>query len=129
MIHSFQGHLDIELMKQGAKIFIGRHDFRRYCTKPKPGTQFQREILVSQIEENTAFSASFFPEQSYAYRIESRGFMRNQVRLIMGQLLSLGRGEICLTDVEDTLGGRDRGPLRDIAPPSGLILNKIEFEV
>jgi len=115
-------------MKQGAKIFLGRHDFRRYCTKPKPGTQFQREILVSRIEENTAFSASFFPELSYAYRIESKGFMRNQVRLIMGQLLSLGRGEICLTDIEASLGGKNSSPLRHIAPSSGLILNKIEFD-
>jgi tRNA pseudouridine38-40 synthase len=127
LIYSFPGHLDIELMKQGANIFLGRHDFRQYCTKPRPGSQFHREILVSQIEENTAFSASFFPKQSYAYRIESRGFMRNQVRLIMGQLLCLGRQEIGLTDIEDTLGGTDRGPLREIAPPSGLILNKIEF--
>ncbi len=115
-------------MKQGAKIFLGPHDFRRYCTKPKPGTQFKRDILISQIEENRAFSASFFPEQSYAYRIESRGFMRNQVRLIMGQLLSLGRGEICLKDIEDTLKGKDSDPLRQIAPSSGLMLHKIEFD-
>jgi tRNA pseudouridine38-40 synthase len=128
LISSFQDSLDIELMKQGAKIFLGPHDFRRYCTKPKPGTQFQRDILVSRIEENKAFSASFFPEKSYAYRIQSRGFMRNQVRLIMGQLLSLGRGEICLADIEDTLRGQDSGPLRHIAPSSGLMLNKIEFD-
>ena len=128
LISSFQDPLDIELMKQGAKIFLGPHDFRRYCTKPKPGTQFQRDILVSQIEENRAFSASFFPEKSYAYRIESRGFMRNQVRLIMGQLLSLGRGEICLAEVRESLGGKAGHPLRYIAPASGLILNKIEFD-
>jgi tRNA pseudouridine38-40 synthase len=128
LISSFQDHLDIELMKQGAKLFSGVHDFRRYCTKPKPETQFQREIFVSQIEENRAFSASFFPEQSYAYRIESKGFMRNQVRLIMGQLLSLGRGEISLEDIEDSLTGKDNNPLRHIAPSSGLVLNKIEFD-
>ena len=128
LVSFFQDHLDIELMKQGAKIFLGPHDFRRYCTKPKSGTQFQRDILVSQIEENRAFSASFFPEQSYAYRIESRGFMRNQVRLIMGQLLSLGRGDICLEDIEESLTGKDSDPLRHIAPSSGLVLNKIEFD-
>jgi len=128
LISSFQEHLDIDTMKRGAKLFLGLHDFRRYCTKPKPGTQFQREILVSQIEENRAFSASFFPEQSYAYRIQSKGFMRNQVRLIMGQLLSLGRGEISCKDIQDTLTRKNSGPLRHIAPSSGLILNKIQFE-
>jgi len=128
LISSFHDHLDIELMKQGAQLFLGLHDFRRYCTKPKSGTQFQREIIVSQIEENRAFSASFFPKQSYAYRIQSKGFMRNQVRLMMGQLLSLGREEIDLKDIQDTLTRKDSGPLRHIAPSSGLILNKIEFE-
>lgn len=128
LISSFPEHLDVDMMKQGAKLFLGRHDFRRYCTKPKPGTQFQREILVSQIEENRAFSASFFPEQSYAYRIQSKGFMRNQVRLIMGQLLSLGRGEISCKDIQDTLTRKESRPLRHIAPASGLILNKIQFE-
>jgi tRNA pseudouridine38-40 synthase len=128
LISSFQDHLDIELMKKGAQLFLGTHDFRRYCTKPGPKTQFIREIQVSQIEENTAFSASFFPKQSYAYRIQSKGFMRHQVRLMMGQLLSLGRGEIGLKEVRESLGEKDNRPLRHIAPSSGLILNKIEFE-
>ncbi len=128
LISSFQHHLDIERMKKGAQLFLGKHDFRRYCTKPKPGTQFKREILVSQIEGNRAFSASFFPKQSYAYRIQSKGFMRNQVRLMMGQLLSLGRGEIALNNIEDSLSGQNSQPLRHIAPSSGLILNKIEFD-
>ncbi|MCP3944236.1 MAG: tRNA pseudouridine(38-40) synthase TruA [Desulfobacteraceae bacterium] len=124
----FQEYLDIDLMKKGAQLFLGSHDFRRYCTKPSSGTQFKRKILVSQIEENTVFSANFFPEQSYVYRIQSRGFMRNQVRLMMGQLLSLGRGEIDEKQLFDTLAGKDNRPLRHIAPSSGLILNKIEFD-
>ena len=127
LISFFPEHLNVDRMNQGAKIFSGMHDFRRYCTKPKTGTQFKREVLVSQIEKNTVFSASFFPEQSYLYRIQSKGFMRNQVRLMMGQLISLGRGEIGLQDVQDTLSGKDTRPLRHIAPASGLILNKIEF--
>jgi tRNA pseudouridine38-40 synthase len=128
IISSFKDHLDIKLMKEGANLFIGPHDFKRYCTKPGPNTQFLREILVSQIEENTEFTASFFPKQSYAYRIQSKGFMRNQVRLMMGHLLSLGRGETTLTQIKKSLEGKDTRPLRYIAPASGLILNKIKFE-
>jgi len=128
LISSFQEPLDIELMKKGAQLFLGLHDFKRYCTKPGAGTQFKREIVASEIEENRAFSASFFPERSYAYRIQSRGFLRNQVRLMMGQLLSLGRGEIGLKDIRETLRGQDSSPLRHIAPASGLVLNRIKFE-
>ncbi|MBU3951206.1 MAG: tRNA pseudouridine(38-40) synthase TruA [Proteobacteria bacterium] len=128
LMGTFQDHLDIELMKKGAQLFLGVQDFKRYCTKPMPGTQFKREILVSQVEENTFFSASFFPKQSFAYRIQSKGFLRNQVRLMMGQLLRLGKQEICLEDITETLTGIGSQPLRQIAPPSGLILHKIEFD-
>lgn len=127
LISSFQDYLDIDLMKEGALLFQGRHNFIQYCTKPRPGTLFDREVLVSKIEENTMYTANFFPDVSYVYRICSKGFMRYQVRLIMGQLLSLGRGEIGLTDIEESLKGENKQPLRHIAPSSGLILNKVEF--
>ncbi len=128
LIGFFQDELDIELMKTGARLFQGKHNFIKYCTKPKPGATFDREILLSKIEENTIYTANFFPAESYAYFIRSKGFLRYQVRLIMGQLLSLGRGEISLNDIRQTLKGNDNQPLRHIAPSSGLILNKIEFD-
>jgi tRNA pseudouridine38-40 synthase len=128
LISSFQDDLDLDLMKQGALLFEGKHNFIKYCTKPKSGLRSEREILVSKIKENTIFKANFFPEKSYGYHIHSRGFMRYQVRLIMGQLLSLGRGETGLSDIKESLKGRDSQPLRHIAPSSGLILNKIVFD-
>ncbi|ACN16989.1 TruA2 [Desulforapulum autotrophicum HRM2] len=127
LISSFCHWLDIDLMKQGALLFQGRHNFRSYCTKPGTRTTFKREVLVSKIEENRIFKANFFPAESYAYHIHSKGFMRYQVRLIMGQLLSLGRGEIGLEDIKVSLKGMSHLPLRHIAPSSGLMLNKIEF--
>jgi tRNA pseudouridine38-40 synthase len=127
LMHSSKDILDIELMKQGAQIFKGKHNFVRYCTKPGPKTTFNREILVSKIEKNTIFQANFFPKKSYAYHIHARGFLRYQVRLIMGQLLCLGRGETCLNKIKETLNGKETHPLRFIAPSSGLILNKVVF--
>ncbi len=127
LMHSSKDILDIELMKQGAHLFKGKHNFVRYCTKPGPETTFDREILVSKIEENTFLTANFFPGRSYAYHIHARGFLRYQVRLIMGQLLCLGRGETSLNKIKETLTGKETQPLRFIAPSSGLILNKVLF--
>jgi len=128
MMSSFAEALDLGVMKQGARLFEGRHNFIQYCTKPTPGRRFERDIQVSRIEENTLFSASFFPAKTYIYRIRSKGFLRYQVRLIMGQLLSLGRSEIGLADIKISLEGKNTHPLRHIAPSSGLILHKIEFD-
>ncbi len=128
LIATFTEHMDIELMKEGASLFQGIHNFKKYCTKPSDKTVFEREVEVSLIEENRIFEANFFPEQSWVYHIHSKGFMRNQIRLIMGQLIRLGKGEITLEDIRHTLEEPDDIPFDYIASPSGLILNKVRFE-
>ena len=128
MMHTVPQNLDIKLMKQGAKLFEGQHHFGSYCTKPGPKTCLERDIRICRIEENTEFKASFFPEKSWLLRIQASGFLRYQVRLIMGQLLKLGKNEIDLNRIEQSLSGSQSLPLKEIAPGSGLILNKIIFQ-
>ncbi|NOQ72069.1 MAG: tRNA pseudouridine(38-40) synthase TruA [Crocinitomix sp.] len=128
MMTYFKGNLDLELMKQGATQFEGQHNFVKYCTKPSPNTNFNREVTICRITENTTYTANFFPETSYALEIQSMGFMRYQVRLIMGQLIRLGRHEIDLETISESLTGNDHTALDQIAPGSGLILQNLEFD-
>ncbi len=121
--------LDIETMKVGARLFEGLHNFRKYCTKPSPNTVFEREILVSKITSNDILTANFFPKNTYAYHIHSKGFMRHQVRLMMGQLFELGKGNINLNDLRVSIENPDDEALDSIAPASGLMLNKIDFDI
>ncbi len=120
-------NLDIVLMQKGAALFQGTHNFVRYCTKPSPGMVFNREIKTSCIEENKILCANFFPRRSWVYTVSATGFMRHQVRLMMGQLIALGKGKITLKDIAQSLTGDDRTPLKTIAPASGLMLNKVVF--
>lgn len=129
LLYSFMEDLDIGTMKKGARLFEGRHDFRQYCTQPSARTQFNREIQTSRIDKNDEFQANFFPAETFVYHVRSKGFMRNQVRLMMGQLLRLGRHEIRLEDIQYSLTGEDKTPLPVIAPASGLILNRIKFDL
>ena len=126
-VMSIDENLDIELMKKGAELFVGEHNFQRYCAKPNPNTNFIRCVDACTIEENKIYSANFFPTDSYFFRVKSSGFMRYQVRLMMGQLISLGKGETTLEDLKNTLNGESTIPVRNIAPSSGLILNKVEL--
>jgi len=120
--------LDIEQMKAGAKLFEGEHYFKSYCYKPTDNGIYNREILTCEIVENTMFTANFFPEQSFILRVKGKGFMRNQIRLMMGVLIELGRGEKSLEDITESLKPNNHIAVHYIAPASGLILNKIEFE-
>lgn len=127
LLTSFSDTLDIDLMKEGAMLYEGEHDFFQYCTKPSPETKTVRNVSHSRIEANAIYSASFFPEKTYLFHVRSKGFMRNQVRLMMGQLIRLGKGKISLKQLEESLKGKDHSPLEYIAPASGLILNQIIF--
>ncbi len=121
------GALEIALMQDGAALFQGTHNFVQYCTKPGPGTCFNREILVSEIEPNTEYTASFFPGQTWVYRVRAKGFMRHQVRLMMGRLIALGQGDTSLEDIRASLRGTTALPFKTIAPASGLMLNQVRF--
>lgn len=122
-----QEALVIDKMKEGAKLFEGRHNFSCYCKKPGPDAQVEREITYSALKKNDLYTASFFPEKSYIYMVHGSGFMRNQVRLMMGALFALGMGKISLNDIRNSLQGERTAPLAHAAPPSGLILHKINF--
>lgn len=127
LLSTFLGPLDIEVMKVGAKLFEGSHNFRNYCTKPTPQTQVERVVDLCEIIENNVVSASFFPEETFLLRVRSSGFMRNQIRLMMGTLIQLGRREISLKDIEDSLRPENEVLADYIAPGSGLMVSKIDF--
>ena len=42
LLASFMYQLDIDQMKQGALLFQGKYNFKKYCTKPSEKTVFER---------------------------------------------------------------------------------------
>ena len=120
--------LDIELMKKGAKLFQGTHNFKAYCFRATDNGIFNREIITCELIENSIFEANFFPKHTYILKVIGKGFGRNQIRLMMGALIKLGRGDISLLYIEDSLKPESAVVIDYIAPASGLILNKIEFD-
>jgi tRNA pseudouridine38-40 synthase len=120
--------LDIELMKQGASLFQGHHNFKTYCYRATDEGVYNRTIELCELTENYLYTANFFPEKSYILRVKGKGFMRNQIRLMMGALIKLGRGDITLQYIKESLKPESKEVMDYIAPASGLILNNIEFE-
>ena len=106
---------------------MGKHYYKSYCYKATDHGIYDREIDVCEIIENNQFTANFFPKQSYILRVKGKGFMRNQIRLMMGALLQIGKHELTLQDIKESLTENHNVPINYIAPASGLILNKVEF--
>lgn len=120
--------LDIETMKKGAKLFEGEHYLKSYCFRPTENGIYNREILSCELVENTKYTANYFPKNTYLLKVSGKGFMRNQIRLIMGTLIDLGKGKLTLDDIKASLEPNNTIKMNYIAPASGLILNSIEFE-
>lgn len=119
--------LDIELMKQGAKLFEGENYLKSYCYKPTDNGIYTREIMLCELVENNIYTANYFPEKTYILRVQGQGFMRNQIRLMMGTLIDLGKGKLTLQDIKDSLKPDSNIKMNYIAPASGLILKNIDF--
>lgn len=121
--------LDIEKMKLAARLFEGEHDFTNYCKRPNEATKVIRSIKSCQIMENNELRASFFPERSYVLVIRGSGFLRNQIRLMMGALERVGRGIYDLEFISKSLEvGNTIEMDKVVAPASGLHLHKIDFK-
>ena len=120
--------LDIDLMTEGAKCFEGTHNFKNYCYKATGEGKYNRTILAAELVENDLYNANFFPEQSYVFKVKGEGFGRNQVRLMMGALIKLGKGQMSLQALKDSLLANSKPMEYYIAPASGLILNSVTFK-
>lgn len=119
--------LDVDIMKEGARLFQGLHNFKAYCYRASETGEFERQIDLSEIIDNSIYTASFFPKKSYVFRVRGKGFGRNQIRLMFGALIKLGRNDITLDDIRDTLKNGNEEVMDYIAPASGLILHSIDF--
>ena len=129
LMYNVLDSLNIEKMKKAASIFEGEHDFRSYCHRPNANTETHGKISTSEIVKNTLYTASFFPKESYLFRVKGSGFKRNQIRLMMGVLLDLGEGKIDIDFIKQTLvSDGKRIALERIVPGSGLILQNIEWQ-
>ncbi len=125
---NFSDKLDMDLLQQAAKIFEGEHNFSRYCFRPTPTKQYIRTIDFSEVRVNTEISASFFPSKSYVYEVRGSGFLRNQIRLMMGAIIMVATNQMSIEELKESLVGEEFKLASFIAPASGLMLKNLSLQ-
>ena len=119
--------LDIELMSKASKLFMGTHNFKSYTVRHKSSSKFIRKVDYCTLEPNVDLTASFFPDSSYVFKIKAEGFLRYQIRMIMGALIQLGKGDCSFETIVASLREDSQISFDYIAPASGLVLMATEF--
>jgi len=110
--------LNVTLMRKGAKLLTGTHDFR----------SFQARAIDDKSTVRTIYRLSISQKgRELFFTVEGNGFLYNMVRNLVGTLLLLGRGKITLSDLRKILSGRDRRLAGPTAPPQGLSLEKVFY--
>jgi len=110
--------LDIPAMQEAIKYFIGKHDFRAFVTENKDKENCIRTITNANIEvENEKIIVTF----------KGDGFLRYQVRNMVGILIRVGEEKITPQDVAKVLESKDRTKSGKTAPTAGLYLINIEY--
>jgi len=113
--------LDIPLMQQAAKAFIGTHDFTSFANEASKGSAAKNPV-------RTLTRLDFIPEPGgMRLEFEGNGFLYKMVRNITGTLLDVGRKKISPSAIPSLFDKKDRRQMSSAAPPQGLFLIKVNY--
>ncbi len=111
------GALDMEKMRHAAEHFLGEHDFSAFCANKKMKKSTIRRVDLVDIQR-------VGPEVRFVF--VGNGFLYNMVRIMVGTLLEVGRGER-EPDSIPALFGAKREEAGFLVPASGLCLMEVEY--
>ncbi|MGD9678296.1 MAG: tRNA pseudouridine(38-40) synthase TruA [Vulcanibacillus sp.] len=104
--------LDVGLMNNASKLYIGSHDFSSYSSV-KAKLNRERIIYDSEVWKEG---------DEIIFQISGNGFLHNMVRILMGTLIQVGNGKISADEFQLILEKKDRKLAGYTVPAKGLTL-------
>ena len=110
---------DVNLFEQALQKFVGKHNFQDFSSKEEDENGFVREIYEIKVTQNQEFVIT---------RFTGNGFMRYQIRNMIGTAINIANGKENLSFIDYHL---KQDKIREIvsykAPASGLYLIKVVY--
>ena len=107
-------------MKEGAEYLLGEHDFTSFSSsridERKPRVKTINSIGIKEIGQDILIS------------FIGTGFLRYQVRMMVGTLIEVGKHKITPKDVQCMLEKKNKEACRYNAQPQGLYLMKVDYD-
>lgn len=117
-IYQLNKPLDLQLMQEGADVFVGEHDFASFCALDQLGTT-TRAIYEFEITQSDGV---------VCFRVLGNGFRRYMVRHLVGALIQVGQKRMPIERVKQML--ESKGEIRCLhkAKPQGLYLQEVHYD-
>ena len=110
--------LDLAKMSEAIEVLIGHHDFNSFRA-----VACQAKSSVRTLDELSVYRDG----EEVVIDVGARSFLHNQVRIVVGTLALVGRGQWTPKDVADALAACDRTRAGPTAPPLGLCLMEVQY--
>lgn len=117
-VFQYNYKLDVKSMKEAIKYFLGKHDFRAFVTDNKEKENCVREITKTDIKEE---------DNKIIFTFTGDGFLRYQVRNMVGILIKVGEKKLSPETVDKILQSKDRTKSGKTAPAEGLYLVDVKY--
>lgn len=118
-VYQYGKKLNVNLMKEEIKSFLGVHDFKAFVSKDDINVSYEREIYDAYINEED--------DKLYIY-FTGNGFMKYQVRNMVGVLFKVGNGKLEPGIVNKIFDDINMSKAVTTMKREGLYLDKIEYE-
>lgn len=114
---SYLKEFDEKKIKKAIKIFIGTHDFEYFHKRGSDKDNTVREI----------FDVNFYKYKDiYVFKFCANSYLRSQIRLMVGFLLEIGKGNLTEDDLKNQLN-KKKMLFKKPADPYGLYLAKVYY--
>jgi len=110
--------LDAASMDTALRLILGEHDFSAFKKKDEHYRSTVREVRRAWVRRQG---------RVIYVAVEATGFLRYMVRNIVGTLLLVGHGKLCVDAFGDIFDSCEREKAGPTAPPHGLFLRKIFY--
>ncbi|MBO6047774.1 MAG: tRNA pseudouridine(38-40) synthase TruA [Erysipelotrichaceae bacterium] len=117
-IYQYGRTLDIEAMRECAKIFIGEHDFASFCTYDQYGNTI-RTLYRFDIDEKDGI---------VTFKLIGNGFRRYMVRHLVGGLIQVGAHRRDQAFIQALLDSKGENKCLFKAKPQGLYLWQVTYD-
>ena len=109
--------MDLVAMNRAAQYLLGQHDFAAFCGNAKMKKSTVRYIRSLTVERK---------DEEIRITVTGNGFLHNMVRIIVGTLVEVGRGERNPDSIPALFEGK-RADTGFLAPAQGLCLMEVFY--